>query len=233
MLQHLIENEKFEHHFQPLFNLNSKTKIGYEALFRSKLFKSPELAFNEAKKENRLYDLDIKSIKKAVATSHKLEETSPTKLFLNVFPSNLIKREFLNFLDELKSCIPKQLQVVLEINEAEMIFDFNLMKKRIQALKERGFLFALDDVGKGSSTLLSLIELNPDYIKMDKYFSNKLSKSVHKQQLIKSFINYCEGTKSELILEGIDEKEDMETAVKLGVSYGQGYFLGKPAPVSL
>src|SRR5690606_41992375 len=68
-----------------------------------------------------------------------LFRSSPTKLFLNVFPSNLIKREFLNFLDELKSCIPKQLQVVLEINEAEMIFDFNLLKKRIQALKERGF----------------------------------------------------------------------------------------------
>ncbi|MGM8215960.1 EAL domain-containing protein [Bacillaceae bacterium W0354] len=231
LLEDLIDNENFEHHFQPVFNLSSYDKIGYEALLRTELFKNPEVAFNKAKEANRLFELDRKSIKKAIITSNEIETTKNNKLFLNVYPSNLMEPTFLNFIEELKMLIPNHLSIVFEINENEIIQNFELLKQRIIELKKRGYLFALDDVGKGSASLLSIIELEPDCIKMDKYFSQKLATSIHKQELLKSFVTYCDSTHSKLILEGIEEEDDMQAALSLGVKYGQGYLLGKPSPI--
>ncbi|MGJ9458485.1 EAL domain-containing protein [Oceanobacillus sp. CF4.6] len=102
------------------------------------------------------------------------------------------------------------------------------MKSNISLLKKRGFQIAIDDVGKGSASLKSIIELEPDYLKMDNYFAFDLSVSEQKQEMIKSFMTYCENTNTKFILEGIEKTEDLAVAKDLGVLYGQGFLLGKP-----
>ncbi|HDJ1468230.1 TPA: EAL domain-containing protein [Clostridioides difficile] len=75
----------------------------------------------------------------------------------------------------------------------------------------------------------TIIELEPDYLKLDRYFSQDLKSSKQKQSLISFFLNYCQEYKSQLILEGLENEMDMEMAKSLGIPIAQGYLLGKPA----
>ncbi|WP_182199810.1 EAL domain-containing protein [Paraliobacillus salinarum] len=230
LIDTVIEEEKFHHHFQPIFCTNSQEKIGYEVLLRSNLHDSPLYTFQEAKKANRLYDLDTMSIEKAVATfCSSVISKYKAVLFLNVFPSTIVQHNFEHFLESVlvDNEISKE-QVVLEISESELIEDPALFKRHIIWLKNQGYMFALDDVGKGYANFDMLIHLEPEYIKLDRLFSERLDQTKKKQNLIRFFLQYCRENTINLILEGVETKEELQVAKSLGVSYIQGFLLGRP-----
>jgi EAL domain-containing protein (putative c-di-GMP-specific phosphodiesterase class I) len=72
-----------------------------------------------------------------------------------------------------------------------------------------------------------ILELEPDFIKLDRLFSLDLSKSTSKQKMISLFVEYCKNN-TKLILEGIETPEDLAIAKCLGVDIGQGYVLDMP-----
>ena len=74
----------------------------------------------------------------------------------------------------------------------------------------------------------SIIELNPDFIKLDKYYIEDLYKSEQKQDLIHSLLNYCEKFNSKLIVEGVEDKVNLALLKGMGIQYAQGYLLGMP-----
>ncbi|WP_157800902.1 EAL domain-containing protein [Bacillus solitudinis] len=226
-----IREEKFYHYFQPIYNLNSMNKIGFEALLRSKVHANPETVFKEAIKEKRLYELDSISIHNALYTYQSAGFSQKEgALFLNIFPSTILNRDFSSFLNKIstENYLDKQ-QIVLEICESESIDEFETFKERIIELKKQGFLIAIDDIGKGYSNFELVIELEPDYLKLDRYFSKDLHLSKKKQRIISFFLNYCEEEKIRLILEGLEDNRDLVVAKALGVKHGQGYILGRPA----
>ncbi len=96
----------------------------------------------------------------------------------------------------------------------------------------RDIKIAVDDMGTGYSFFQHWIELCPDFVKLDKYFSKDLSTNFQKQKVVKSLIDLLFGT-AEIIIEGIETKADLDTAELLGVPYAQGYLLGRPAPNTL
>ncbi|QYY43226.1 EAL domain-containing protein [Aneurinibacillus thermoaerophilus] len=228
-LDTILSKKMFYHLYQPLYNLSNWKIYGYEAFFRTEQVNNPELFFLLAKKYQKLYELDILSIFHAIATYWRKRKGFESKLFINIFPSTIIHPEFTRFLNEVTSIFTfKTKNIVFEINEQEEITDFSLIKKAICSLKEQGFQIALDDVGKGFYSLRHLIELEPDFIKLDKYFSHNLSNCEKKQNLIKSLIDYC-NEEIVLILEGIEKAEDLAIAKVLHVPIVQGYLLDKPS----
>ncbi|WP_082918164.1 EAL domain-containing protein [Oceanobacillus sp. Castelsardo] len=227
----LLEEEQFHHHFQPLYNLNEKNRIGFEVLFRTNLYNNPELVFQSARTANKLYELETKSIGNAISTYSKSGKVKQN-LFINVFPTTISNPLFSSFMNKIvnKNNIKSE-EIIFEINESEIIFDMPLFLHGLENLKRKGFLFAIDDVGKGAASLRAIIELEPDYVKMDKYFAFNLSTSEQKQEMVKSVLTYCENTHTEFVLEGIENETDLKTAQKIGVPNGQGFLLGKPAPL--
>ncbi|MCC3359628.1 EAL domain-containing protein [Bacillus sp. REN16] len=119
-------------------------------------------------------------------------------------------------------------QVIFEISEMEAITDFSNLKKNIAELKSEGIKFAIDDVGKGNSNLRSIIELDPDFVKLDKYFSNNLYSEPKKQELIKTILHYTNNHNINLVLEGLETEMDLAISKAIGVKYGQGFILGRP-----
>ncbi|TFB24324.1 EAL domain-containing protein [Filobacillus milosensis] len=230
----LIDDEIFYHHFQPVFNLSVNQPIGYETLLRTTMFDNPAMVFNSAIEVNRLFELDVKSLKKSIETISNHDALKDDQLlFVNIYPTNLADNKFEEFVTEiLHRCSLKPYQIVFEINEGEVIKDMEILQEKIKQLRNLGCLLAIDDVGKGAASLRVMIETQPDFIKLDKYFSNELSESTYKQALIKSFITYCEGTHTKLVLEGLEEGKDLQTAIKMGVILGQGFLLGKPKPIN-
>ncbi|TDL31134.1 EAL domain-containing protein [Jeotgalibacillus sp. S-D1] len=230
MLNNLIRNELFSHSFQPIIDIQRWRKIGFEGLLKTSHFNNVEDVFKLAIQEKQLYELDSKSIHKAALTYHSAGfSRKDCYLFLNVFPSTLINANFLPFVRKIITEYAYfNHQIIFEISETEVIRDFSSFKKQIIQLRSEGFLFAIDDVGKGNSNFKYILELEPTFIKLDQYFSNSLYKNLKKQDFIKSIINYTDNHEIKLILKGIETEIDLAMAKCIGVKYGQGNILGRP-----
>ncbi|MDQ0253064.1 EAL domain-containing protein (putative c-di-GMP-specific phosphodiesterase class I) [Evansella vedderi] len=209
-MHNFISKEEFYHFFQPIYQLGGWKKEGYEVILRSKLHPNPEVAFQKAVKAKRLYELDSRSIHKAIRTYQKAGFSKKDGyLFLNIFPSIILNPMFPSFLNLIISNnhLNSQ-QVVLEISETEIIKEFDHFKQQIKVLKDLGFLIAIDDVGKGYANARAIIELEHDYIKLDRFFSDDLLTSNKKQSFIKYYVDYCNTHNSQLVLEGLETPAD-------------------------
>jgi EAL domain-containing protein (putative c-di-GMP-specific phosphodiesterase class I) len=212
------------HWFQPIYHLKDNDIIGYEALLRnvSEAQASPVEIFREADKNGYLNLLDRVSIKTAADSF----EDRQHRLFLNVFSSTLLDESFLSWWD---SNIANPGSIVLELLESEPVGNWEALKKVTRKLQSKGVKIAIDDMGAGYSFFQQWIELTPDFIKLDKYFADNLAASAQKQETVKSLVGLLSDT-TEIIIEGIETEEDMNTAGSLGIPYAQGYLLGKPRP---
>ena len=228
----LFEKREYYHAFQPICHLPERQRIGYEVLLRSKAGINPESLFQVAKESRKLPELDTQSLHYALSTFfHQSTKNERDLLFVNIFPSTITDASFPLFIEEVsREYYPFLGQIVLEINESIMegeVWHDPIFKERISDLKERGFLIALDDVGEGMNTFRKIVDISPDYIKIDRFFSHELSTSTNKQETVKLFVEFCQND-SQLILEGVEEEEDFVCASLLGVVIGQGYLFGKP-----
>lgn len=221
----------YYHHFQPIFNIHESEVFGYEGLLRSKHVTNPKELFEMAIDLNKLLELDVSSCEKAIHSFTKqLEQINGEKhIFLNIYPSTLIssffKKNLVKVLEQ-HSILPNQ--IVMEVSESEQITNYLQLKDVIKSLKDLGVRIALDDLDKGKSSLKNLLELEPDYVKFDRYFAKDLNKSTKKQDLLKSILDYCSINDIKVVLEGIETNKELNIAKSLGVHYGQGFLLGKP-----
>lgn len=123
-------------------------------------------------------------------------------------------------------------QIVLEIVEHESIKDFSALINVLHHLKSMGLLIAVDDFGKGMDNINRKIEIDSDYIKLDRYFSIGLNGSKKKQAYVDFLVHYCARFNLKLIFEGLETERDIDCARILGVQYAQGYAIGKPQLIS-
>jgi len=228
----LFEQNQLYHVFQPICYLNCEKKLGYEALIRSRSGINPDQLFRQAMKSKQLFDLDTQSILKAITSYFGSKaDQNERYLFVNIFPSTLASKAFPPFIDTVTERFHAYTgRIVFEINESVFewtAWDDGIFFAHIRLLRERGFSIALDDVGEGMTTLKRAIQIAPDFMKLDRFFSIDLASSALKQKVVRLFAEFCQG-ESSLILEGLEQEEDRQQASALGVVIGQGYLLGKP-----
>lgn len=213
------------HWYQPIFQLKNNSVIGYEALLRdtSKLQVSPVDIFKNAEIFGCRNILDLISIKTVLETY----ENKTNLLFLNIFPSTLLNRDFLSWWN---IHVPPGIPIVLELLENEPVIKWEELKMVAKELRVRGVKIAVDDMGGGYSFFQQWIELEPDFIKLDRYYAENLSNNSRKQKTVRSLIDLLSGT-TEIIMEGIETEEDLDIVELLGIPYAQGYLLGRPSPI--
>jgi len=104
------------HHFQPIYDFVSKKVFGYEALLRCN-DSNPEELFTMFINDNKLYELDTLSIRKALEVFN--EKNKQDIIFINVYLSTLFHSSFFSFLEEevMSKIDLKRENIVFEINE--------------------------------------------------------------------------------------------------------------------
>ncbi|WP_353947456.1 EAL domain-containing protein [Sporolactobacillus sp. Y61] len=225
-----ITKGKFFHHFQPIVNLENRTIEGFEALFRSPLFSTVEEAYQLAKKKRRLYELDVHSVQKAVRTfAESGQKDKGQKLFLNIYPSTLLHAGLVSVIKDLIGTYPFLAgQLVFEMVENERIDDLSGLQDVLKLIRQAGIRIAVDDFGKGPDNMNRTIEIDADYIKLDRYFSIDLRTSEKKQAYVAFLIRFCEKFHTKLIFEGLETAKDIHYIREMGIHYAQGYALGRP-----
>lgn len=228
----ILQNGDIRTVFQPIISLRNGELLGYEALSRGpekSVFKNPEKLFDLARVYGRLWELELLCRIKALENISKLKTNF--NIFINVDPHIIDDEKFKkgftkDFLNEFNISSEN---IVFEITEKNSVVDIRSFKKIIDNYKDQGYRIAIDDAGSGYSGLKLITEIHPHYIKLDMHLIRDIDKDGLKYALIKTFYDFCQVTDIKLIAEGIETENELNSLIEIGIDYGQGYLIQKPA----
>lgn len=231
-LERIVKEQAIETLFQPVVDLDDNHVIGYEALTRGPRatdFEMPLSLFERSKEIGIAEELDRVCRHAALTHARKLEPGD--KLFINALPDSLLEPGFRDaLLADLQQNHPVARQdIVLEITDRWAIHDYEAFCSEVSNLKACGFRMSFDNVGKSSTSLESLLELEPDFIKIDGSLIRNIHKNLIKQELVRSLCRAAQTIDSQIIAEGIETRDEMEAVKRCGVQMGQGYYFSRPS----
>ncbi len=122
-------------------------------------------------------------------------------------------------------------KLVFEVTETAAVADIDLARKFAESLNRVGCRFALDDFGSGFASFYYLKHLPISYLKIDGEFVKDLPRSPTDQLVIKALVSVAEGLGIKTVAEFVEDQETLELLREFGVSYAQGYHIGRPAPL--
>jgi len=233
-LVELVLEQKVLSVFEPIVEVATKTVFGYEALSRGPVgteFHSAAALFQVADEEDLLFELDCLCRQKGLAGARDLPGNA--KLFLNVRPTTIHDPNFQadKLIRTLSGCGLRPTDVVFEISEQEAIGNFAIFREVRDYYRSLGFQIALDDTGSGYASLEAVIELSPEFIKIDGTFVRGIDVDPSRQELVRALRAVAEQIGAQIIGEGLDTLEELEMLGTLGITFGQGWLFGKPAPL--
>lgn len=228
----ILDQRQLTVHFQPIVHFHSNTIYGFEALSRgpvSSPFYRPDALFPYAEEEGLLYSLEKLARERAFELSK--DAITNQKLFINLNSQVIYDKEFNagHTISVLKHYGIEPKNVVFEITERNAINDFKAFRNALNHYREQGFKIAIDDAGAGYSSLQSISELMPDYIKVDRSLISGVDHNEVKSNILEAFVTFAKKMNSQIIGEGIETEAELQRVMNLGIQFGQGFFLAKPA----
>ena len=240
-LRRLIEDERMDVAFQPIWDIDRDEILGYEALARPSArygFDGPGEAFELAERTGVAHQLCAAARNSALVHAQGLPEGA--LLFVNISPKT-IEHDMLggeSLVDAVRAAGLQPERVVLELTE-HATTRLRQVVREISRLRELGFKIALDDVGAGNAGLELLCNVAADFVKLDRSIVANAAHDRSAQGVLEAIIAYARRTEAFVIAEGIEDAAQLELVrhpfsasddASGGVRGGQGYLLGRPAP---
>ena len=235
-LQEVLLSDQLSTVFQPILDLRGRSVLGYEALTRgpaASVYHMPLRLFEMAEEADLVFELDRKCRRRALASAVTLPNS--LKLFINVYPSAMYDPEcqgpaLVRLVEDLGLSADR---IVLEITEKSAIENYSLFAETLRELTSLGFAVAVDDVGAGYSGLEKIAHLSPRYLKFDRELIRNIDSSYIRREMARALKAFAERIGSAIIAEGIEREGELQTLMELGIDYGQGFLLGRPAAAFL
>jgi EAL domain-containing protein (putative c-di-GMP-specific phosphodiesterase class I) len=123
-------------------------------------------------------------------------------------------------------------RVVIEITEHEAVEEYDRLTQALQRVRERGARVAIDDAGAGFASLRHILLIDPEIIKLDVSLTSGIDSDARRRALATALITFAEEMDIAVVAEGIENDLEHAALRALGVRFGQGYFLGRPEPLS-
>ncbi len=225
-LETILEQKQIYAVYQPILHLESGTIYGYEGLSRTC---NPEFSnicelIGAAEKRNKLHELDLLMMEQILRSFHR-----EGILFINIVEKS--REDIIEFIEKMVK-VAKEVNISMEDIVLELSERTNWSPQSLSIIrdfsKKYTFQLALDDFGVGFSNSSLFLDLQADFVKIDRSFVQRVHKEKTKSTYIKSFIGFAKSNNMKIICEGIEVKEELEVLKDLGTVYGQGYYLGRP-----
>lgn len=235
LVRRAIANNEFEVYYQPQYNYNTKKMCGAEALMRWKCdcynMVSPAVFIPELEKNGMIYEVDKFIWKKVCAdlSEWKKVGVDVPHLSVNISGEDIYHDDFEEYIVSLvKEYELEPQNLHLEITETAYVKDLKFMIGIIGSLQSKGFIVEMDDFGSGYSSLKTLKNVPFDIIKLDMELVQESETNEKAKNILTSVIDMLQKIKIQVIVEGVECEEQAELLNKLGCSYMQGYYFGKP-----
>jgi EAL domain-containing protein (putative c-di-GMP-specific phosphodiesterase class I) len=231
-----------EVHFQPIVELTTGHPHEYECLFRPVMPMLPQSItgiVSAAIATDRSVELDryiLSVILPRLSQLNRAREAAgleATRFSINLTPQTLLAPilEPHAFVDTVRDAGLDPGDLTLECTEQQAVSDLEPLQRRAKQLRRLGFGFAIDDAGAGYASFTMIAALRPSIIKIDREIVHGIgSKSGDaKQALVEAFVSFGQRIGARLVAEGIETRRDLSMLTGLGVDFGQGFLLGRPA----
>ncbi|MDI9461102.1 MAG: EAL domain-containing protein [Bacillota bacterium] len=230
-----LQNNEFYLQFQPQINIVTEKVVGVEALLRltseNDTIVKPSRFIPILETTGLIYDVGYWVLKQTVITHQGLimKGFLPIRFSVNVSGVQFKKHDFVDGVSRIieESQVDPQ-YVELEITESALSENLSDIAEKISKLKMLGVSVAIDDFGKGYSSLHRLEAIPFDRIKIDKSITANIDSDRRKSIVTETVISLAKAFKAHTTVEGVETKNQVDFLKKLGCDEIQGFYFSKP-----
>jgi PAS domain S-box-containing protein len=211
--------------FQPIVELKTGRAIAYEALarFPGDPAHTPDRWFDDAWRVGLGIPLELLAVRVAATALPRLQRG--VGLSINVSPPAVAAQGFLQSLGDDVD------RVAVEITEHLRVDDYEEVSMKLAALRKAGGQVAIDDFGAGYASLQHILKMSPEWIKLDTSLTERIGRDSVAQALVRALVSFTDSIGVRVVAEGIENADGVEVLSDLGIRFGQGFHLGRPAPL--
>ncbi len=237
LLHTAMENHEFSIHYQPQLDLHTNEICGFEALLR---WNSPELGsvspsdfIQIAEYSHLIIPIGKWVLRNACYFIKKLQIRGCPGFVVSVNVSvlQLLQEDYVDTVLTQLALIeldPRYLE--LEITESMLIESYEIIYRKLEILRSHGIKIAMDDFGKGFSSLSGLQSLPIDILKVDKVFIDSIVESSRSSCIADMIIQIGKRMGLRVLAEGVETQEQLDYLIRNGCDVIQGYLFSKPVP---
>ncbi|EDZ63534.1 diguanylate cyclase/phosphodiesterase (GGDEF & EAL domains) with PAS/PAC sensor(s) [Sulfurimonas gotlandica GD1] len=236
-LRNAIGNNELFLVYQPKINLETKRVYGMEALIR---WRHPEIGLirpdkfiSISEETGQIYNIGLWVAKQAIIDTKALHEAGHIlTVSINVSSKQLENEKFIDDI----CCVVNEIgidksYVELEITESHIMSNIDKALKILNELSDKGFKLSIDDFGTGYSSLSYLKKLPAQTIKIDRSFVLDIYKDEDDRSIVATIIAMAKALGKDVIAEGSETQEHIDTLKYLHCNKVQGYFFSKPIEI--
>ena len=233
-MEYALQEGQFFIHLQPIYETTTSEISGAEALVRWRYNKgliSPGKFIPIFEKNGFIVRLDRFVWEEACKVLRAQIDAGlqPVPISVNLSRLNFYSQDLLEFLQGLikKYELPTNL-LKLEITESAYMDNPHQLIAMVRAFKGQGFSVLMDDFGSGYSSLSMLKDLPVDVLKIDMAFVQEVDKSSRAGAILESIVELGKNLHMDVVVEGVETKDQVEFLSKIGCHHIQGYYFSKP-----
>ena len=229
--------EGFDVYYQPIMDCDSGHMIGAEALMRFSMYQdkkkepvSPVEFIPLLEETGLIIPAGRYVLNKAVSMCHEMRQYIPEfKINVNISYIQMVKSDiWKDILSSIKQYDLPPECLCAELTESgytDMTPYFYKLRKKFE---EKNLQFVLDDFGTGYSNLHCIVNMKPNYVKLDKDFIAKAMSNARDFELLIKIVEMVHSVDIRICIEGIEKEEWYQKLKEIHVDYLQGYLFGKP-----
>tara|TARA_R110002049_G_scaffold127807_1_gene284835 strand:- start:780 stop:3620 length:2841 start_codon:yes stop_codon:yes gene_type:complete len=231
-----LEEDSFELMVQPIIRLEDQDIKHYEVLLRMRnadgSLVSPANFIPIAEQSGQIVLIDRWVVRHSLKALSQLQDRGIT-FAVNLSGQSLHDEGLKQYLaEEITASGADPHHLILEVTETAAVTDFSAARGVLQAVRSLGCRTALDDFGVGFSSFHYLGQLPVDYIKIDGSFIRSLLISPDSRVIVRAIADIAKGFGKQTIAEFVDQEALLPILKGYGITYGQGYHLGKPTKLT-
>jgi EAL domain-containing protein (putative c-di-GMP-specific phosphodiesterase class I) len=229
-----LEREETYLVYQPVIDINTNELVGVEALIRwqhkDKGLIMPNDFIPLVESTQLIHPMTDWVFRKSVKFQKKCRDAGCDFLIsINLSPKNLndpnFYRRVSNIVEE-EEANPSQL--IFEITETVLLEKDKNSLMNINQLRKQGFKVAIDDFGKGYSSLTYLSHFDTNFLKIDQYYVNQMVDKKSIAQIVEAIVELSHKLNLKVVAEGVETKAMFDKAKSLHIDYVQGFYKARP-----
>ncbi|MBU1093691.1 MAG: EAL domain-containing protein [Firmicutes bacterium] len=220
--------------YQPIIDLKTSKAKALEALIRwehpIKKMIRPDQFIPAVENTSMIHDMTLQVFDWVLKYATRLlKEKIIMKVSINISTKNLYdERFFPKMIEVFNKYQIKPHNVELEITETVLMDKPEISKRVLERFATFGFRIAIDDFGKGYSSLAYLAQFPINVIKIDRIFTSKILINPATQAIVKATIDLAKQLGYEVLTEGVEDIETADMLTRMGCNSAQGYFYMRP-----
>lgn len=226
-IKNAVKNYGFKAYYQPIVDKNENI-VKYEALVRmddNGEILSPYFFLDIAKKGKYYQHITRSMIFQALSEF----ENKKTVVSVNLCGDDLLNEETKEFIINQLENFKERQRIVFELVESEDLHEIKGLKEFISIIKSYGCKIAIDDFGTGYSNFSYLLDLEPDYLKIDGSLIKNIDKDEKSYNIVDTIVTFAHKLNITVIAEFVHSKKVLEICKELNIDEFQGYYFGEPS----